>query len=116
MPADPIPVVANARAEALAAMRHGAKVARDCEWYGEDEVLPNALDAIPPAVLARLAVERGGMEQVGWGGCLRDGAGICTEEDGHEWWLVFEDGTNDLDPEHPKWPVYRLSEEAPDAG
>lgn len=46
------------------------------------------------------------LEQVGWGGC--DAPANC-DEDGHEWDLVHEDGTGQLDDEHPVWPVYRIA-------
>jgi len=107
------PAPRSARQEAVEALRTGYREARDCEWFGEDEVLAHALDSIPPELLARLAIENGGLEQVGWGGCPKDDP-VC-DEDGHEWGLVHEDGTWLLDRDHPVWPVYALVVPSPGA-
>lgn len=99
----------DARTEAVEAMAHAACTPGEpgsCDLCKENAALQ--LDAIPTAALAALLRERGGLEQVGWGGCTEH---IDCTDDGHEWSLVHEDGTGHLDPEHPQWPVYRLSEE-----
>lgn len=59
--------MASARAEAIAAMRRSPASA---QLYVEPSLRPLSLgallDAIPASVHARLAIESGGLEQVGW--------------------------------------------------
>lgn len=78
-------------------------------WCGGDSALAGrCIDSIPPAVLAELAYERGCFVSVGWGGCTE--RSFC-EDDDHEWFFVHKADANQLDPDHPRWPVYRFTED-----
>ena len=107
----------SARDDALAAAKDAlrspygegltASVQDLLEDAGPTAVIGTVIDAIPSPVLAALAVERGGMVQVGWGGCTEH---LDCDDAGHEWSLMHEDGRPLLCSDHPVWPVYRLTE------
>lgn len=85
----------DARTEALDAMHYAER--RPPFQYTSEGDLGRMLDAIPPGVLARLAVERGGMEQCGY----RWRESLTGTWVAHHW--PPDDYTQ-------RWPVYRLTE------
>lgn len=86
----------DARAEAVEAMQWRLRQPFDVEDPAQVATL---LDAIPTGVLARLAIERGGMEQVGWQ--RQRGDLHRTEPPAHR--------------RNEETPVYHLTEETGDA-
>lgn len=100
---DPAPTSPLDEAVALLRQVHGAA------FYSTSRAVPrHTLDAI-----ARYLGEGWSLEQVGWGGCTEHRVIECNDDDGHEWHLVHEDGTGELDDEHPIWPVYRFTKVTP---